>query len=367
MRTANLAVVFIELDGYAEHAARHSLEESQRLLGRYHQLASPLVAALAGRTLKILGETLLAAFESPTQALLAAVALQDQLWAQNALPSPEAGAHPLVARIGVSLGEVRVERGDVYGEPVNVASRVLGLCPPGEVYFSEAVFLAMNKSEVPSVLVGAFALKGMPEMTRLYRVLRAAGEGEAPFGNLGLARAAELVAVGRTSRVRGFRPVVGAVVVIALVALAIRPLFHSPIDTAIAKVNEAAPRDRPARIQEVNRLIERLSNPSEAEEKRGLLDEVLGAFPRAAGHYTAAARGGRRFARDRLVQLLVSNDCRARSSAAQALAALNETSARGALQRLADNGGEGDGVAVPLFGCNSRSAAAAALRSMSSE
>jgi hypothetical protein len=75
---------------------------------------------------------------------------------------------------------VRVESNDVFGEPVNIAARVEGLADAGEVYFTEAVYLAMNKAEVPSQEVGAFELKGIPGKIRVFRVPKGPYRMEAP-------------------------------------------------------------------------------------------------------------------------------------------------------------------------------------------
>lgn len=171
MRTANLAIVFTAIQDFSERTGRQSLEENQRLLHTHSELVGPLFRAFGGRILKAIGDTLLVTFDSPTQALLGALAVQDRLWLHN---REAPAAERLVLRVAVNVGEVRLETGDVFGEPVNVAARVLGVAEPGEVFFTEAVFLAMARAEVPAEELGAYSFKGIPEKVRVYRVPHAA-------------------------------------------------------------------------------------------------------------------------------------------------------------------------------------------------
>jgi len=80
-------------------------------------------------------------------------------------------------RIAINMGEVNVTDNDIYGEPVNVTSRIETVAEAGEVFFTESVYLNMNKAEVPSSEVGWLQLKGVSEKVRVYKVKR-----ERPIG-----------------------------------------------------------------------------------------------------------------------------------------------------------------------------------------
>ena len=73
-------------------------------------------------------------------------------------------------RVGIHLGEVRLLRGDVFGEPVNIAARIEAQCGPGEVLFGESVWLSMNRAEIRAEDKGERVLKGVPEPVRLFRL-----------------------------------------------------------------------------------------------------------------------------------------------------------------------------------------------------
>ena len=177
MRTANLAIVFTDIQGFTERTSRQTLEQNQRLLQVHAALLTPLFRAFGGRIIKSIGDAFLVTFESPTQAVLAGIAIQDRLWQHNR-SAPE--SEQLLVRVAINVGEVRLESNDVFGEPVNIAARVEALTEAGEVYFTEAVYLAMNKAEVPSEEVGPFELKGIPGRIRVFRVPHAPYRVEAP-------------------------------------------------------------------------------------------------------------------------------------------------------------------------------------------
>jgi len=141
----------------------------ERLLATHNQLLLPLVRAFKGRHVKSIGDALLLTFKSPTDAMLCAMAMQDRLHEYNlGVPEPE----QIHIRVAASLGEVRVTKTDVFGDPVNLTSRVEAITPVDEVYLSEAVYLAMNKAEVPIKEVGYQELKGISSPVKIFSIPR---------------------------------------------------------------------------------------------------------------------------------------------------------------------------------------------------
>jgi len=184
LRTENLAIVFTDIVGYTARTSRQTREENARLLAEHDRLLLPIVRAFGGRRIKSIGDALLLAFRSPTDSVLCGMAMQDRL-ARHALESP--GAERLVIRVAINLGEVRLERGDVFGEPVNVAARLEHETPAGEVWLTDSVQLSMNRAEVELEEVGVRELRGVSQPIRIHRVRRT--EGPLPFGGAALSRA----------------------------------------------------------------------------------------------------------------------------------------------------------------------------------
>lgn len=211
MKTENLAIVFVDIAGFTPRTSTQTREENTRLLRRFDELVRPVVRAYSGRVVKTMGDAFLLTFRSPTDALLCSMAIHDRIAESDAGIDP---AERFTIRAAVNVGEVRIKGGDIFGEAVNIASRIEGKAGAGEIYFSESVFLSMTKSEVPSEEVGYTELKGIPEKVRLYRVPRAgepggarqmqAGGGSAapvnlPFGGLGLDRVRGKLAAGTSA------------------------------------------------------------------------------------------------------------------------------------------------------------------------
>jgi len=169
LKTENLAIVLTDIAGYSETTARQSRLANERLLATHNRILFPIVRRFKGRHVKSIGDALLLVFRSPTDAMLCAMAMQDALFEYNRNASKEEQIH---LRVAASLGEVRVTRGDVFGEPVNITSRIEGITPPDEIYMSEAVYMAMNKAEVPSQEVGWRELKGVTGKIRIFNIPR---------------------------------------------------------------------------------------------------------------------------------------------------------------------------------------------------
>jgi class 3 adenylate cyclase/predicted ATPase len=176
-----VAVMFCDLVGSTTLAARLDAEDWRNLVNVYLEEASSAVSSFGGHVLKKLGDGLMALFGYPhaeendaERAVRAALAVQralDELKARNA----RTGAPELAARIGIDAGAVVVEAGgEVYGDAPNLAARVQALAEPGAVMVTARV-----QRQVAGLFVaedrGVHALKGSPEPTTLFRMVRASG------------------------------------------------------------------------------------------------------------------------------------------------------------------------------------------------
>lgn len=169
MKTENLAIVLTDIAGYTETTQHQSRQDNARLLATHNRILYPIIKRYKGRHVKSIGDALLLVFRSPTDAMLCAMAMQDALFEFNRNSAKEQQIH---IRVAASLGEVRVTRNDVFGEAVNITSRIEGITPPDEIYMSEAVYMAMNKAEVPSQEVGRRELKGITGSVRIFNIPR---------------------------------------------------------------------------------------------------------------------------------------------------------------------------------------------------
>jgi class 3 adenylate cyclase len=169
IKTENLTILFVDIAGFTATTSRQSRAENAHLLQTFDTTLLPLIKRFKGVVVKSIGDALLITFRSPTDAMLCSMALQDAMHEYN-LNTPE--DKRIHIRVAANLGEVRVTKNDIFGEPVNVASRIEGVAPADEIYLSEAVYMAMNKAEVPAQEVGFKELKGIPQAVRVYSIPR---------------------------------------------------------------------------------------------------------------------------------------------------------------------------------------------------
>lgn len=166
----NLTIVFIDAVNYSHTITSSTLLGVVDLVQRIHALVRPVIEQHHGRIVKTMGDGVLATFESPTQAVLASLAVQRAArQVQNDQPTAQPHAIPLNFRIGISTGEVAVVENDVYGDQVNLAARIQQLAEPGEVLFNEAVWHAMTRSEVDHEVAGEYEVKGFGGTIKLHR------------------------------------------------------------------------------------------------------------------------------------------------------------------------------------------------------
>jgi class 3 adenylate cyclase/tetratricopeptide (TPR) repeat protein len=174
---APLTVLFTDVEGStALHSARGDVE-AQAVLVACDDLSRQKVEAHHGRTIKSLGDGLMAAFTSPRRAVACALAIQEAI----ARHGHEPLNRHVRLRAGLHTGEVSETVGDLFGNAVNAAARVCARAKGGEVLVSEVVRQLCGT--VPGTVFedrGRVVLKGFPERWRLYRVTSTAAPADFP-------------------------------------------------------------------------------------------------------------------------------------------------------------------------------------------
>ncbi len=208
METKHVTVMFVDMKGFTSLTATLSRRQVSRLLDIFEKLIKPKVKEFKGEIIKALGDGYIITFASPTNAVLCGMKIQESLSTHNAV-SPATEFFEL--RMALNTGEVTLKNGDIFGEPVNLASRVEMTAKPGEVYLTEAVYLAMNKNEVPVKKVGRGKLKGIPGDVKVYKVAREQSEivknkilrGRGALASYFLSKD-QLTQVGRSKKMKSF-------------------------------------------------------------------------------------------------------------------------------------------------------------------
>ena len=157
------SVVFTDIKGFTAHTSSSSRAEMLSILEKHEELLKSIVVNHGGTVVNTIGDTFLLTFESPTNSVLRGVRMQARLRDYNAGADE---AERIEIRVAINTGEVELVGSDVFGEAVNLASRVEGITDAGKVYFTEATYLVMNKQEVPTSHVGEYHFKGIPEAVK---------------------------------------------------------------------------------------------------------------------------------------------------------------------------------------------------------
>jgi len=159
--------MFTDMVGYTAIAQRDeplslSLVEEQRKLIR------PILARHKGREIKTMGDAFLVEFPSALDAAKCALGIQRTSREANlTLPTER----QIRLRVGLHLGDVEESGGDIFGDAVNVASRIQPLAEEGGVCMTRQVYDHIhNKFEVPLVSLGLKSLKNVAEPVEVYKM-----------------------------------------------------------------------------------------------------------------------------------------------------------------------------------------------------
>ena len=161
------AILYADVAGYSRLTGEDE-DATHRALSEYLDLISATVESHSGQVMHYAGDAVLAKFDAVVDAMSAAVAVQNELKACNADVPDE---RKVQFRIGVNLGDVIEDRGDIYGDGVNVAARLEALANPGGICISESVRTAVGKKlNLNYEDMGEQEVKNIAEPVRAYRV-----------------------------------------------------------------------------------------------------------------------------------------------------------------------------------------------------
>jgi len=166
------AILAADVVGYTRLMGADEAGTLKRLVALRRDFLEPLIARHRGRVVKLMGDGLLVEFASVVDALACAAAWQAGVAARDAAADVD---ERLRFRIGVNLGDVIVEGGDIHGDGVNIAARLEGLAEPGGIRLSgDAYRQAKGKLEIAFEDLGLHDLKNVAEPVHIYRVAGAA-------------------------------------------------------------------------------------------------------------------------------------------------------------------------------------------------
>ena len=168
------AILAADAVNYSRHMSVDE-EGTLRLLAAHRAVIDRIIEAHEGRIVGTQGDSVLAEFASPVEAVRCAVEIQEGVHTRNeALPESDR----LDFRIGVNLGDVMIDGADILGDGVNVAARLEGIAEPGGICISSSIYDQIaGKLNMGFVDLGEQSLKNITRPIRVYQFDRGGAAG----------------------------------------------------------------------------------------------------------------------------------------------------------------------------------------------
>ena len=155
------AIMFTDIVGYTALMGQDE-QKAFDYLAKNRNLQRPFISEFGGRYIKELGDGVMASFNTISDAVSAAIKIQQECIKDNYFQ----------LRIGIHQGEVVFEGNDVFGDAVNIASRIQSLATPGSIFVSETVQNNVsNKRHIHTKFIKEEMLKNVKDPVRIYEVI----------------------------------------------------------------------------------------------------------------------------------------------------------------------------------------------------
>jgi adenylate cyclase len=162
------AVLAGDVAGYSRLMGADEEGTLKRLNAHRREFLEPKIAEHRGRIVKRTGDGVLIEFASAVDAGRCAVEIQRGMDERNRLASPD---QQIQLRIGIHVGDIMIEEGDIFGDGVNVAARLEGIAEPGGICISEDAYRQVrDKLDNAFEDAGEQQLKNIARPVRVYRL-----------------------------------------------------------------------------------------------------------------------------------------------------------------------------------------------------
>jgi adenylate cyclase len=160
------AILAADVAGYSRLMGVDEEGTLATLKAHRRELIDPKIAEHRGRIVKTTGDGALVEFASAVDAVHCAMEMQHAMAERNAVIPEDCR---IEFRIGINVGDIIIDEGDIYGDGVNIAARLESLANPGSICISDTCYqqikgkLALDVSDM-----GEQQLKNIPQPVRLY-------------------------------------------------------------------------------------------------------------------------------------------------------------------------------------------------------
>ncbi len=170
----NVCVLFTDLKGSTSYFEKYGDAAGLMMVHRSTTMLSQAVERHAGRVIKTIGDSVMAVYEDPLEAIASSIEMQEAIDADN---KDKEESRRVSVRIGINYGLGLVKSNDVFGDVVNVASRVESAAAPEQILISDTLFAALKGNERFKIRpMGKFALKGKADERDLFEIVWREGD-----------------------------------------------------------------------------------------------------------------------------------------------------------------------------------------------
>ncbi len=163
------AVLAADMVGYSRLMEADERGTLERLRTHRAELIDPAIAKNQGNIIKTTGDGMLVEFQSVSDAVRCAAEVQDRMRRRNA-DVPE--ARRIQFRVGINLGDIIFDEGDIYGDGVNVAARLEQIADPGGICVTQAVYdQVFDRIGITFEDLGKKSFKNMSRQLQVWRVV----------------------------------------------------------------------------------------------------------------------------------------------------------------------------------------------------
>jgi class 3 adenylate cyclase/Tol biopolymer transport system component len=161
-------IMFSDIVGYSKMMQENE-DLTMQLLSRHNQIVRDALKKHDGKEIKMMGDAFLVSFATVANAVRCAVEIQEQFAKYNESATEK---EKILLRIGIHMGDIVVKDNDVFGDGVNIASRIEPLAEPGGICISQEVYnLVRHKLDLQVVSLGPKELKNIKDKIEIYEIL----------------------------------------------------------------------------------------------------------------------------------------------------------------------------------------------------
>ena len=161
------AVMKTDVKDFTKKFNEMSEQEISTIMSEHRQFVLNKVYEFTGKIIKGEGDAFWITFENVTNAVSCAKEIQLELYEKYI---GEYDNQVIELRIVITVGEITYKEGDIFGDAVNLASRIESITPEKEIYISQSANLLLNKSQFSTTNLGKYSFKGQKDKIDVFKV-----------------------------------------------------------------------------------------------------------------------------------------------------------------------------------------------------